>query len=95
MVSSRCKSAGLMTASGHSRPARAGTKPGHVRYAPIAIKFRSEAKCRDGHTIGLMHGYKVSPYSITSSARRRIAGGTVRPSAFAALRLSISSSLLG
>jgi hypothetical protein len=33
---------------GHSRPARAGTKPGHVRYAPIAIKFRSEAKCRDG-----------------------------------------------
>ena len=36
-----------MTAVGHSRPARAGTKPGHVRYAPIAIKFRSEAKCRD------------------------------------------------
>jgi hypothetical protein len=37
-----------MSAKGHSRPARAGTKPGHVRYAPIAIKFRSEAKCRDG-----------------------------------------------
>ena len=35
------------SAMGHSRPARAGTKPGHVRYAPIAIKFRSEAKCRD------------------------------------------------
>src|ERR1700756_443243 len=38
---------GVMSARGHSRPARAGTKPGHVRYAPIAIKFRSEAKCRD------------------------------------------------
>jgi hypothetical protein len=36
-----------MSVEGHSRPARAGTKPGHVRYAPIAIKFRSEAKCRD------------------------------------------------
>jgi hypothetical protein len=36
-----------MSRMGHSRPARAGTKPGHVRYAPIAIKFRSEAKCRD------------------------------------------------
>jgi hypothetical protein len=38
---------GGMYEKGHSRPARAGTKPGHVRYAPIAIKFRSEAKCRD------------------------------------------------
>jgi hypothetical protein len=37
----------MMSTPGHSRPARAGTKPGHVRYAPIAIKFRSEAKCRD------------------------------------------------
>jgi hypothetical protein len=54
-----------MSAEGHSRPARAGTKPGHVRYAPIAIKFRSEAKCRDGPQTDLII------YSITSSARHR------------------------
>jgi hypothetical protein len=24
---------------------RASGKPGHVRYAPVATKFRSEAKC--------------------------------------------------
>jgi hypothetical protein len=43
-----------MTGMGHSRPARAGTKPGHVRYAPIAIKFRSEAKCRDVPTTDII-----------------------------------------
>ena len=34
-------------------------------------------------------------YSITSSARSRIAGGTVRPSALAVLRLTTSSNLVG
>jgi hypothetical protein len=30
-----------MSGSGHSRPGRASSKSGHVRYAPVAIKFRN------------------------------------------------------
>jgi hypothetical protein len=37
-----------MTAMGHSRPGRAASKPGHVRYAPVATKFTIAAKSRDG-----------------------------------------------
>src|SRR5450759_5124293 len=37
----------------------------------------------------------ASPHSITSSARARSIGGTVRPSAFAVLRLITSSNLVG
>ena len=33
---------------GHARPGRAKAKSGDVGYAPIAIKFRSAAKWRDG-----------------------------------------------
>ena len=36
-----------------------------------------------------------TPYSITSSARRRIDCGTVSPSVFAVLRLMVSSYLVG
>jgi hypothetical protein len=43
----------------------------------------------------LMHRRKERPYSITSSARLSSAGGTVRPSAFAVLRLMMSSNLVG
>src|SRR6266481_2887416 len=35
------------------------------------------------------------PYSITTSARARIDGGTVRPSALAVLRLITSSNIVG
>jgi hypothetical protein len=28
-----------MSATGHSRRGRVASKPGHVRYAPVAIKF--------------------------------------------------------
>src|SRR5205807_2063720 len=35
------------------------------------------------------------PYSITSVARARIDGGTVRPSAWAVLRLTTSSNVVG
>jgi len=36
-----------MSEMGHSRPGRASSKSGHDRYAPIATKFRSVAKCSD------------------------------------------------
>ena len=32
---------------GHSRRGRAASKPGHVRYVPVATKFRIAAKCRN------------------------------------------------
>ena len=38
---------------------------------------------------------KQRPYSITSSARPSMVGGTVMPSAFAVLRLMTSSNLVG
>jgi hypothetical protein len=37
-----------MSPSGHSRPDRAGHKRDHVRYCPMATKFCSAGKCRDG-----------------------------------------------
>ena len=37
----------------------------------------------------------AAPYSITSSARDRIDGGMVRPSAFAVLRLMTNSNVVG
>ena len=61
-------------------------KPGHdgkffVGVYALGYGFR----CRGRHLC----------YSITSSARARTAGGTVRPSAFAALILITSSNLVG
>jgi hypothetical protein len=43
----------------------------------------------------LMHRNKLQSYSITSSARPSIIGGTVRPNALAVLRLTTSSYLVG
>src|SRR6478672_2473026 len=62
---------------------------------PIASKHwrRSETTCcaRKRH----MRRSKQHRYSITSSARAMSVGGTVRPSAFAVLRLITSSNLTG
>jgi hypothetical protein len=44
---------------------------------------------------GLMHRSKHHLYSITSSARASTAGGTVRPSALAVVRLMTSSNFVG
>ena len=33
---------------GHLRPGGASSKSGHVRYGPIATKFRVSPKCREG-----------------------------------------------
>jgi hypothetical protein len=46
-----------MSPSGHSRPGRASSKFGHVRYAPIAIQFRKAANVAM-HISGLMHRSK-------------------------------------
>ena len=42
-----------------------------------------------------MHRSKHNRYSITSSARASIVGGTMMPSAFAVFKLMISSNLVG
>jgi hypothetical protein len=44
---------------------------------------------------GLMHRSKQHLYSITSSARVRSVGGTVRPSTLAVFRLTTSSNRVG
>jgi hypothetical protein len=38
----------LASLHGHLRPGRASSKSGHVRYGPIATKFRVLPKCREG-----------------------------------------------
>src|SRR5205807_4125522 len=62
--------------------------PGNGRNAPIAATYVLGSE-RYRHSAAI----RLS-YSITSSARARIAGGTVRPSALAVLRLMTSSNLV-
>ena len=52
---------------------------------PESLKLAAGLKT----TISLMHRNKLHPHSITPSALSRIDGGTVRPSIFAVLRLTI------
>src|SRR5262249_29423159 len=60
-----------------------------VRFTPKSGHLRCKQECplwaKSGH----------APYSITSSARVSTAGGTVRPSALAVLRLIARSYLVG
>src|SRR5262245_9017949 len=49
----------------------------------------------EGRLCAVSRCSKQHPYSITSSARASSEGGTVRPSAFAVLRLTTSSNLVG
>ena len=79
-----------MSQMGHSRPGRAISRPGYVRYGPTTTKLFSAAACRDGPRpeIG-------SPHSMTLSARLRIVGEMVRPIAFAVLRLMSNSNVVG
>jgi hypothetical protein len=46
-------------------------------------------------TTGLMHRSNLTAYSITSSARSKKASGIVMPSAFAVVRLTTSSKVVG
>src|SRR5258708_8369028 len=56
---------------------------------------RTSRQCPKSATNGLMHCNIQDRYSITSSAVASSEGGIVRPSAFALLRLTISSNLVG
>src|SRR6516165_4473552 len=75
----------------------------------LAVRHRKHADARD-LSLGLLTGRRVgrneqrgkpsdddaaTSHSMTSSARARIEGGTVRPSACAVLRLTTSSNLVG
>ena len=57
-------------------------------------RYRASA-CLECAKNGLMRHNKLHLYSITSSAPASSVGGTVRPSALAALRLMTSSNLVG
>ena len=71
----------------------------------LGVKSSHRAPCRDWFVRGRFRAHalhqkrcarlQVTGYSITSSARASIEGGTVRPSAFAVFRLTISSNLVG
>ena len=67
----------------------------HVRFTPESRHVRRNSQCPLCANSGLMHRSKMSRYSITSSARVRIVGGTVIPIALAVLRLIRSSNFVG
>jgi hypothetical protein len=64
-------------------------------YPPKSGHVRCNNGCPLWAKSGLMQRSKINRYSITSSARAISAGGTVRPSAFAVLRLMTNSNLVG
>src|SRR6266403_4300548 len=65
------------------------------RFTPELGHCSSQSACLKRATNGLMHCNIQDRYSITSSAVASSEGGIVRPSAFALLRLTISSNLVG
>jgi hypothetical protein len=69
--------------------------PRDVRFPTVSDQTADIAACLKRAITGLMHRTNLQGYSITSSARVRSAGDTVRPSAFAVLRLIVSSYLVG
>jgi hypothetical protein len=66
-----------------------------VRSTPISDAIADIAAAPLSAKPGLMHRSKQHIYSITSSAVATSDGGTVRPSAFAVLKLITSSYLVG
>src|SRR6266436_5627663 len=65
------------------------------RFTPESGLRSDIAPCPKSAANGLMHCNIQDRYSITSSAVATSEGGIVRPSAFALLRLTISSNLVG
>src|SRR5258705_13166712 len=65
------------------------------RFAPESGHCATESACPFRANNGLMHCGKKASYSITSLASASSVGGTVRPSAFAVLRLMTSSNFVG
>src|SRR6266851_6324261 len=73
------------------------TAPANHRLNPTESRFAhclNQSFATKSATNGLMHRSKHRLYSITSSARVNIRGETVRPIAFAVLRLSTNSNLV-
>src|SRR5262252_4962444 len=69
---------------------RAGTSA-----APLSAKIRRSPSLAETAAVDPERPFATYPHSMTSSARARIDGGTVRPSAFAILRLITSSNVVG
>jgi hypothetical protein len=66
-----------------------------VCFAPKATELLRGSKMTRCANSGLLHRSKQQCYSITSSARASSVGGTVKPNAFAVLRLMTNSNLVG
>ena len=81
--------------AGHSLPKHSASVPANVRYAPNSDRFWRPGEMSLSANSGLMHRSNLQHYSITSSAVICIINGTMRPSAFAVLRLMTSSNLVG
>ena len=76
---------------GHSRPNEAIDFESALTSTPDISLQRT--KCREGPATDIAHA--GAAHSITSSAVASSDGGTPSPSAFAVLRLMISSNLVG
>ena len=74
-----------------------GAKVGNGATAGIVgLQLHRQLGAESGHPSNYdLTDAKVTSYSMTSSARATIEGGTVRPSAFAVLRLTTSSNVAG
>src|ERR1035437_6818958 len=83
-----------MSPSGHSRPSHRGPKCTFVRCYSNSGQTPGRLDCPLSAKSGLMHCNKRKSYSITSSAICWRCSGTVRPSAFAVLRLITNSNLV-
>src|SRR5437763_16966083 len=73
-----------------SRPGREGAEKADHRHRLLLRAERARRRHRAAQQQQI-----TAPHSMTSSARARIDGGTVRPSALAVLRLTTSSNLAG
>ena len=67
---------------------------GDVRFTPNSGHSPTRSGCLLWATTGLMRCSKQDTYSITSSARPSSGSGTVRPSALAVFKFTISSTLV-
>src|SRR5512132_1487709 len=72
-----------------------GAAKSHVCFAPESGHLQCNYRCPLWAKSGLMHRSKQHCYSITSSAAISKPGGTVKPSAFAVLRLTTVSNFVG
>src|SRR4029077_17367491 len=79
--------------SGHTRRRKARCETAEKSDHRHRLLLRAES-VRHGQRAAQHEHQLAPPHSMTSSARARIDGGTVRPSALAVLRLTTSSKLV-